>query len=236
MREGFYAVSSARKSRKQAASSGQIAESIGPTVLRIIGGQYRNSKLEYHGDRRVRPMKERIREAVFNLLGPGVKGKHAVDLFAGSGALGLEALSRGAARATFIERHFPTAAVVERNIQALGVEEVSRVIGSDTFIWTRRLTQAAAAGDIETGLGPMAKLPWVVFCSPPYDFYVERTEEVHRLLETLLELAPPGSLFAVESDERYDMSQLPQAEAWNVRAYPPAVVAVLKLESSPEEE
>src|SRR5438105_2010542 len=76
--------------------------------LRIIGGSLRGRKLQYTGEARTRPMKDRVREAVFNLLGPSVTGSHAIDLFAGTGALGLEALSRGAARATFIERHFPT--------------------------------------------------------------------------------------------------------------------------------
>ncbi len=63
-----------------------------PTVLRIIGGVHRGRKLEYSGDPRTRPMKDRVREAVFNLLGPDVAGKYVIDLFAGTGALGLEAL------------------------------------------------------------------------------------------------------------------------------------------------
>src|SRR4051794_22495694 len=83
--------------------------------LRIIGGSFRGRKLKYSGDIRTRPMKDRVREAVFNLLGKQIAGSHAIDLFAGTGALGLEALSRGAARATFIERHFLTAKLIEEN-------------------------------------------------------------------------------------------------------------------------
>src|SRR5262249_42961688 len=78
-------------------------------IVRIIGGEYRGRKLQYSGDIRTRPMKDRVREALFNLIGPNVRGMHAIDLFAGTGALGLEAISRGAAGATFIERHYPTA-------------------------------------------------------------------------------------------------------------------------------
>ena len=89
---------------------------------RIVGGTMRGRKLLYSGDLRTRPMKERVREAVFNLVGPAVKGKQAVDLFAGTGALGLEAISRGAARAIFIERHYPTLQLIRRNVQSLGVE------------------------------------------------------------------------------------------------------------------
>ena len=67
--------------------------------LRIIGGQFRGRRLTYHGDPLTRPMKDRVREAVFNLLWPGAEGAVAIDLFAGTGALGLEALSRGAVAA-----------------------------------------------------------------------------------------------------------------------------------------
>src|SRR5437868_14777408 len=99
-----------RKSRPEAASGGSDEAVVG---LRIIGGSRRGRKLQYSGDVRTRPMKDRVREAVFNLLGPQIAGSHAIDLFAGTGALGLEAISRGASKATFIERHLPTAKLIE---------------------------------------------------------------------------------------------------------------------------
>jgi hypothetical protein len=99
-----------------------------PLELRIIGGRFRRRKLLYGGDPRVRPMKDRIREAIFNLLGPAVQGKHAIDLFAGTGALALEALSRGARHATLIERHVPTAEIVRRNMAALDVSSICDLV------------------------------------------------------------------------------------------------------------
>jgi 16S rRNA (guanine966-N2)-methyltransferase len=185
----------------------------GPVGLRIVGGRFRGRKLQYSGDVRTRPMKDRVREAVFNLLGPAVKGKHALDLFAGTGALGLEALSRGAMRATFLEQHYPTADVLRRNIATLEVEKVCSVVTGNTFIWLRRGPE----------LGPE---PWIVFCSPPYDFYVERLDEMLPLIGTLLELAPPQSMFVVESDERFQPERLPNPPAWDVRRYLPAVIAI----------
>jgi 16S rRNA (guanine966-N2)-methyltransferase len=158
-------------------------------------------------------MKDRLREAIFNRIGSAIQGKHAVDLFAGTGALGLEALSRGAAGATLIEQHFPTAKIIRQNVAALGVEAVARVVTASAFIWQQRRPE----------LGPA---PWVVFCSPPYDFYVERREEVLRLIGGLMESAPAGSIFVVESDRRFDFALLPEAEAWDVRSYPPAVVGI----------
>ena len=144
-----------------------------PLGLRIIGGTFRGRKLRYSGDQRVRPMKDRIREAVFNLLGVTVKGKHAVDLFAGTGALGLEALSRGAVRATFIEQHYPTARVLRENIAALEVGDRAEVIEGNVFLRERW----------QSRLGPT---PWLIFCSPPYAFYMERQGPMLELIGSLL--------------------------------------------------
>lgn len=158
-------------------------------------------------------MKERVREAVFNLVGPKAVGKHAIDLFAGTGALGLEAISRGAGRATLIEQHFPTADLISQNIKALDLESLCRVVPGNTFAWHRG----------RPDLGPT---PWLVFCSPPYDFFVDRQAEMLSLIEGLLEAAPAESVFVVESDDRFDVGLLPHAAEWDVRRYAPAVVHV----------
>jgi 16S rRNA (guanine966-N2)-methyltransferase len=184
-----------------------------PIGLRIIGGRLRGRKLPYSGDPQLRPMKDRVREAVFNLLGPSVEGKHAVDLFAGTGALALEAISRGAARATLIEHHVPTAAIIRRNIAALGVDSLCRLVTADVFVWQKRRPELGSA-------------PWVAFCSPPYDFYVDRADEMLELLEGLIESAPGESLFVVECDARFDLARLPEPDAWEVRSYRPAIVAI----------
>jgi len=158
-------------------------------------------------------MKDRVREAVFNLLADSIVGKHAIDLFAGSGALGLEAISRGASRATLIERHFPTAELIRQNVVQLGVEAQVEVIAADSFFWVRRQWTAGA-------------LPVVVFCSPPYDFYVARLEEMLAMLASLTSRSGAESTFVVEADERLDMDQLPQNLKWDVRHYAPAVIAI----------
>ena len=68
--------------------------------------------------------------------------------------------------------------------------------------------------------------PWVVFCCPPYDFYVERKEDVLTMVGDLLKVAPEGSIFVVESDGRFDPAELPDPNSWVVRKYAPALVAV----------
>lgn len=191
----------------------------------------RGRKLVYSGDPLTRPMKDRVREAVFNLVGPAVAGKHALDLFAGTGALALEAVSRGAIAATLLERHFPTAELIRRNCEALGVGEKTQVVPVNAFVWVRR--ELASAG------GPRTDVPWreaigdaawAVFISPPFDFYLDRTEEMLGLVQLVMESAPSGSVVVVESDTRFDAQTLPRADEWDVRTYPPAVVAVWRNE------
>ncbi|MFC3228935.1 16S rRNA (guanine(966)-N(2))-methyltransferase RsmD [Marinibaculum pumilum] len=104
-----------------------------PTGLRIVGGRWRGRKLDAGDDRSVRPTSERMREALFNILahnpdwrrddGPLPLGAAVLDVFAGSGALGLEALSRGAARAAFLEADGHACALIRRNLSGLGLTD-----------------------------------------------------------------------------------------------------------------
>ena len=82
-------------------------------MLRIIGGAWRGRRLRFPPSPDIRPTPDRVRETLFNWLSPGVPGARCLDLFAGSGALGLEALSRGAAHVTFVERDAPAARAIE---------------------------------------------------------------------------------------------------------------------------
>lgn len=159
-------------------------------------------------------MKDRLREAVFDVLATAVKGKHAIDLFAGTGALGLEALSRGAARVTLIEQHFPTARLIERTIASLGVADRASVYAGDAFLWPRQRLDWTA----------LAQLPWLVLCSPPWAFLTDRTADMVGLITALHQQSPADSLFVVEADERFDFGLLTDLGEWDIREYPPAVI------------
>ena len=210
------------------------------TDLRIVGGRFRGRKLKYEpfrvGDEPVtRPMKHRVRESIFNLVSQGSEGRHAIDLFAGTGALGLEALSRGAVHTTFIERHVPTARVIEENIKGLGVENQSTLLMTSAFLWGKRDLAKVERGkgkgeslETEPSLStfhfPLSTFPWLVFCSPPYAFYVDRQQEMLELITGVMDHAPGDSLLVVEADERFEFELLPGE--WDVRTYSPAVVGV----------
>lgn len=91
--------------------------------LRIIGGQWRGRKLSFIPEPGLRPTTDRIRETLFNWLAPHIHGARCADLFAGSGALGLEALSRGAAWCDFVDSSAGAARQIQQQLDALGAEQ-----------------------------------------------------------------------------------------------------------------
>jgi 16S rRNA (guanine966-N2)-methyltransferase len=89
--------------------------------MRIVAGKFRSRRLRPVGKLALRPTSDMLRETLFNILGPDVQGSVFVDCFAGTGAVGIEALSRGARRAIFIEKHVATATHIRENLAALGI-------------------------------------------------------------------------------------------------------------------
>lgn len=216
---------SAKTSAETAAGKSSAGKNVGsysmeidPVGLRIIGGKFRGSKLSYIGDRRVRPMKDRVREAAFNLIHSYVEGAFVLDLFGGTGALGLESLSRGAAGCIFTEQHFPTARVIEQNIRTLNLSEKAELLTGDVFLRYKRHPELPK------------NHPWIVFCSPPYSFFNDRTEDLLELLNWLYEEAPKQSLFVVESDTTFSWEAFDALGPWDIREYPPAVLGIHKCE------
>jgi 16S rRNA (guanine966-N2)-methyltransferase len=229
---------------KRKPKRGEINET---SELRIIGGKLRGSKLRYEifqqgGDPVTRPMKHRVREAIFNLISTESEGKHAIDLFAGTGALGLEALSRGSLSATFIEKHVPTARIIEENIKTLGLSDRAQLLTTSAFLWGKR---DLPKWKVEMGKGkesdispfpfPISPLniPWLTFCSPPYAFYHERQQDMLELITAILETSPEGSIMVIEADEAFNFELLPgniaerrREEGWQIRTYFPAVVGI----------
>jgi len=123
--------------------------------VRIVAGESRGRRIAAPPGRAVRPTPERVREAVFSSLGDAVRGARALDLFAGSGAMGLEALSRGALSTLFVERSAAAARVVERNIEALGYAGRARLIRGDALAAVASLSRSGEVFDL-------------AFLDPPY--------------------------------------------------------------------
>jgi 16S rRNA (guanine966-N2)-methyltransferase len=148
--------------------------------VRVVAGEFKGRPLRAPRGMRTRPTADRVREALFSMLGD-ISGARVLDLYAGSGALGIEALSRGAASAVFVERDPRVAAVIERNLRSLGLDQ--EVVRQDAL---RFLGRAEGPFDL-------------VFCDPPYD-------SVPRIAGPLAERLPAllanGARIVTESDKR----------------------------------
>lgn len=106
--------------------------------VRVTGGRYRGRRLETLPGLDLRPTSEKVKEALFSILGPRMEGSRVVDAFAGTGALGIEALSRGAARVVFVERDPASLAVLRRNLQRIENPVGARLVAGDAsrpFSW-----------------------------------------------------------------------------------------------------
>ncbi|MGH8428656.1 MAG: 16S rRNA (guanine(966)-N(2))-methyltransferase RsmD [Gammaproteobacteria bacterium] len=101
--------------------------------LRIVGGTWRSRRIRFPAVPGLRPTPDRLRETLFDWLGPWIEGRRVLDLYAGSGALGLEALSRGAREAVFVERSRTVAAALRENLAALGAADAGRIECADAL-------------------------------------------------------------------------------------------------------
>lgn len=128
--------------------------------MRIISGAYRGRQIATLKSGKLRPTSDQLRETLFDVLGPGVEGASFLDAYAGSGAVGLEALSRGAADVVFIEHHRPAAAVIRKNLSSLGVESGFRLVTRDVLSALDRLAGEGERFDY-------------VFLDPPYTEFRE---------------------------------------------------------------
>jgi len=164
-------------------------------ALRIIAGTHGGRRIEAPPGRGTRPTGERVREAWFAAMGVSLAGAAVLDLFAGSGALGIEALSRGAERAHFVEADGRAAAVLRRNLRALDLETRAVVIRSDVFRW---LDRADAGREWDVALA-----------DPPYGSPVAA-----RLARCFLEAPFATSLWI---EHAWSASDLPAGADWSRR-------------------
>lgn len=150
--------------------------------MRIVGGTLRGRVLRAPPGMDTRPTSEKVREAIFNIL-PDVEGMEVLDLFAGSGALGIEALSRGAAFATFVDRGKPALTALNANLHDLGVADRAKVLTGDAVTLASR---------------HVPQRPWMlVFIDPPY-----QSDLAVRSATALANLTP-DAIVVIEHDRRH---------------------------------
>jgi 16S rRNA (guanine966-N2)-methyltransferase len=171
-----------------------MAKARGESSLRIIAGRWKGRRLRFLADG-VRPTGDRVRETLFNWLAPQISGIRCLDMFAGTGALGIEALSRGAAGAVFVERNPAVASRLADNIAGLDCDS-AQVVTAD-----------AASIDYR-GLGPFD----VVFMDPPFATGAGELANLCTLLETA-DCLNAGALIYIECAKQTGLPELPAN--WN---------------------
>jgi 16S rRNA (guanine966-N2)-methyltransferase len=169
--------------------------------MRIIAGEFRGRKLLPPAGDATRPITDRVKQSLFDILAPRIDGARVYDCFAGTGSMGLECLSRGAAHATFFEADRSALDRLRKNIAAVGVSERSTVVGGDLFRWF-------------DGAGPDFKVD-LIFLDPPYRFLTERPADVRRLAARIAErhLSPAGTVvFRHDARDALDLTPLAPAD------------------------
>jgi 16S rRNA (guanine966-N2)-methyltransferase len=146
--------------------------------MRVIAGKYKSRTLRSLNGQKLRPTSDRLRETLFNILGPAVSGGTFVDLYAGTGAVGIEALSRGAYYAIIVEQHAPAVDLIRRNLGSLGIGAEAEILAMNVARAIERLEARRVHAQF-------------IFLDPPYAADIEYESALEALGESPL-VAPEG--------------------------------------------
>ena len=184
-------------------------------TVRIIAGEFRGRQLLGPEGRRTRPITDRVKQSLFDILAPDLPGSRVYDCFAGTGSLGLESLSRGAEHVTFFESDRSAVMRLRRNLDMLGVAHRSHVVTQDLFAW------------FATGSAP-PKPANLMFLDPPYRFLRERDAGLQRLAEqaVISHLADDG--IVVFRHDAGDRLELPALHRYDQRQYGGMTIELLR--------
>jgi 16S rRNA (guanine966-N2)-methyltransferase len=165
--------------------------------MRVIAGKFRSRILKSLKGQALRPTSDRLRETLFDVLGAGVASSRFLDLFAGTGAVGIEALSRGALHAVFVEKHPPAARIIRENLASLGLESEGEILSGNALKILEKLAEKSCSSSASFNF---------VFVDPPYAAKEQYREVLHFLGSANL-LAENAILIT----ESYHKIELPKA-------------------------
>jgi 16S rRNA (guanine(966)-N(2))-methyltransferase RsmD len=175
--------------------------------LRVSGGDSRGRRLK--APKGIRPTQGLVKQAIFNLVGPGIADTDVLDLFAGSGAIGIEALSRGASGVTFVDREPRGLAILRQNLEALGLKERAHVVRGDVVRWLESSPDEVMGASF-------------IFLDPPYDDFV-----LDRALKVLDRHVERATVVA-EHSRRQELPHLSRLHLDRQRRYGDTVVTLLR--------
>jgi 16S rRNA (guanine966-N2)-methyltransferase len=174
--------------------------------MRIIAGEFRSRKLLPPAGDATRPITDRVKQSVFDIVSPWLENAVVYDLFAGTGSMGLECLSRRAASVTFFESDPSAAELLQKNITNFGVQDRSKIVRKELFSWFVSAPEPARRVD-------------VIFLDPPYAFLKSRPEDLKTLATqiTAKHLSPKG--LVVFRHDAADHLDLPSLRPLDIRDY-----------------
>ncbi|GIW78833.1 MAG: SAM-dependent methyltransferase [Gemmatales bacterium] len=184
----------------------RLAKSTGRTMrvqLRIVAGSLRGRKLSCEVSESLRPAPQMVREALFSILGTGVPDRPFYDLFAGTGAVGMEAISRGAASVTLVERDTRQAGAIRKYLDQFKVADRAEVVRGDVYRWGE-----AWPGVME---------PVNIFLGPPFADFQTKMDQLVRLVTDLQKKTVPGSVIILQTEG--DVAEDAFPGKWDVRRY-----------------
>jgi 16S rRNA (guanine(966)-N(2))-methyltransferase RsmD len=188
--------------------------------MRIIAGEFGGRKLLVPPSDATRPITDRAKQSLFDVLAPEIPDSLIYDCFAGTGSMGLECLSRGAKFCTFFEAHRPTVAALNQNIVALGVGERSRVVPGDLFRWFNLSTVRPNSTD--------ASGADIVFLDPPYRFLRDHSDEILQLALHLTHNHLRDDGIVVFRHSSADSLELPNLARYDLRQYGEMTIELLR--------
>jgi 16S rRNA (guanine(966)-N(2))-methyltransferase RsmD len=166
--------------------------------MRIIAGKYRSRILKSLKGSALRPTSDRLRETLFNVLGPAVAGSRFLDVFAGTGAVGIEALSRGAAEAIFIENHSPAAKLIRLNLDSLKIDSGYTILAADARTALQKLSAS------HTSSTPPIDF---VFVDPPYANHADYDRTLAFLSSNSANFLAPDALVIFEHHHKFHLPE-----------------------------
>jgi 16S rRNA (guanine(966)-N(2))-methyltransferase RsmD len=173
--------------------------------VRIVSGSLRGRKVSWNVNPNLRPTPDMVREALFSILGHAVPDRPFFDVFAGTGVVGLEALSRGASHATFVERDFRVAGEIEHHIKEFGVGDRTTIARADVYRWVERWEPPAE--------------PVNVFFSPPFADFGRRPADFLALVRLVQQKVAGGSVVVVQSERGAIEDEETVFAGWDIRHY-----------------
>ena len=176
--------------------------------LRIIAGSLKGRKLTCFVHEGMRPTPQMVREALFSILGNAIPGRIFYDIFAGTGVVGVEAVSRGASRAALIEKDPKQVGDIHKHLDRFGIAAKTQVLRADCYRWAERWV-------------PPPGGPVNLFLSPPFpDLQPGKLPAFLAMVEHLLAKAPDDSVIVIQAEDGFIYDDLPGGpDAWDIRKY-----------------